>query len=408
MDNGKSKGLWGRLTGGLSSNKKQEDNKKAMTGLTQERVLEVLKQVKSPDGKSNIVDQDLVADLFVSDGRVVFSIKVPAERASELEGLRQAAEKVVSILPEAETVLVALTAEKQPGSPSAAPTPAMAKKTPQMGAPKPAKLDVPGVQHIIAVASGKGGVGKSTTSVNVALALSAMGLKVGLLDADIYGPSIPKLMGVSGQPEVLGNKIMKPLEAHGIKLMSMGFLVDEETAMIWRGPMVVSALNQMLREVAWGELDVLIVDLPPGTGDVQLTMAQKVPLAGALIVSTPQDLALLDARRGIAMFEKVAIPVLGVVENMSHFICPDCGGRHEIFGNGGAKAEAKKMEVPFLGEVPLTMEIREQSDTGTPITVSNPESAVSKAYGLIAAGLWQGVIQPSGDAARSAPQIIIE
>ncbi len=405
MDNDKSKGLWGRLKGGFTSGKNHKDTEEAMAGLTQERVLEVLKQVKSPDGKSNIVDQDLVADLFVSDGRVVFSIRVPAERASELEGLRQAAEKVVSVLPGAETVLVALTAEKQPGSPST-PPPA-ARKAPPKGTPMPAKQEVPGVKHIIAVASGKGGVGKSTTSANLALALSAMGLKVGLLDADIYGPSIPKLMGASGQPEVLENRIMKPLEAHGIKLMSIGFLVEEETAMIWRGPMVVSALNQMLREVDWGELDALIVDLPPGTGDVQLTMAQKVPLTGALVVSTPQDLALLDARRGIAMFEKVAIPVLGIVENMSHFVCPDCGGTHEIFGHGGAKAEAEKMKVPFLGEVPLTMEIREQSDTGTPITVSNPDSPISKAYGIIAAGLWQGVLQPTGDAARSAPKIVV-
>ncbi|EEA92746.1 mrp protein [Pseudovibrio sp. JE062] len=405
MDNDKPKGLWGRLKGGFTSGKNHKDTEKAMAGLTQERVLEVLKQVKSPDGKSNIVDQDLVADLFVADGRVVFSIKVPAERATELEGLRQAAEKVVGVLPGAETVLVALTAEKQPGSPST-PPPA-ARKAPPQAAPLPAKQDVPGVKHIIAVASGKGGVGKSTTSANLALALSAMGLKVGLLDADIYGPSIPKLMGASGQPEVTENRIMKPLEAHGIKLMSIGFLVEEDTAMIWRGPMVVSALNQMLREVDWGELDALIVDLPPGTGDVQLTMAQKVPLTGALVVSTPQDLALLDARRGIAMFEKVAIPVLGVVENMSHFICPDCGGTHEIFGHGGAKAEAEKMKVPFLGEVPLTMEIRQQSDTGVPITVSNPDSPIAKAYGVIAAGLWQGVMQPTGDAARSAPKIVV-
>ncbi len=403
MSNDKPKGLWGRLKGGFTAGKNQKESGEAMAGLTKERVLEVLKQVKSPDGTSNIVDQNLVADLFVADGRIVFSIKVPAERAAELEGLRQAAEKVVSVLPEAETVLVALTAEKTPGSPSA-PPPAQHKAAPQMAS----KQEVPGVKHILAVASGKGGVGKSTTSANIALALSQMGLKVGLLDADIYGPSIPKLMGVSGQPEVLENRIMKPLEAHGIKLMSIGFLVEENTAMIWRGPMVVSALNQMLREVAWGELDVLIVDLPPGTGDVQLTMAQKVPLTGALVVSTPQDLALLDARRGIAMFEKVAIPVLGIVENMSHFICPDCGGIHEIFGHGGAKAEAEKMNVPFLGEIPLTMEIREQSDTGVPITQSNPGSPVAKAYGVIAAGLWQRVLQPTGDAARPAPKIVIE
>ncbi len=406
MNNDKSKGLWERLKGGFTSGRNHKDTEEVMAGLTQERVLEVLKQVKSPDGKSNIVDQDLVADLFVSDGRVVFSIKVPAERASELEGLRQAAQKVVSVLPDAETVLVALTAEKQPGAPSTPPS--AARKAPPKGAQMPARQEVPGVKHIIAVASAKGGVGKSTTSANLALALSAMGLRIGLLDADIYGPSIPKLMGASGQPEVLENRIMMPLEAHAIKLMSIGFLVEEETAMIWRGPMVVSALNQMLREVDWGELDALIVDLPPGTGDVQLTMAQKVPLTGALIVSTPQDLALLDSRRGIAMFEKVAIPVLGIVENMSHFVCPDCGGTHEIFGHGGARAEAEKMKVPFLGEVPLTMEIREQSDAGTPITVSNPDSPVSKAYGLIAAGLWQGVLQPTGDTARPAPEIVLE
>lgn len=376
-----------------------------MAELTKERVLEVLQQVKSPDGTSNIVAQDLVSDLFVSDGRVVFSIKVPSDRADKLEGLRQAAEKVVSVLPGAEKVLVALTAEKQPGSPSAqtsAPQPKQA--APQVGG----KQDVPGVKHIIAVASGKGGVGKSTTSANLALALSEMGLKVGLLDADIYGPSVPKLMGVSGQPEVLEGRIMKPMEAHGIKLMSIGFLVDETTAMIWRGPMIVSALNQMLREVAWGELDVMVVDMPPGTGDVQLTMAQKVPLTGAVIVSTPQDLALLDARRGVAMFEKVVIPVLGIIENMSHFICPDCGNTHEIFGHGGAKAEAEKTGVPFLGEVPLTMEIREQSDKGAPIVASNPASPLSKAYGTIAARLWQGVLQPDAETARPAPKIIIE
>ncbi|MTI16969.1 iron-sulfur cluster carrier protein ApbC [Rhodobacteraceae bacterium RKSG542] len=364
-----------------------------MSELTKERIEEVLQQVKGPDGAGNIVELGLVQDLFVSGGRVVFSIRVPADRAEELEGLRRAAERIVSVLPGVEKVMVALTAEKAPCSASPTPTPPPPPPTPSRSTPprnKPAapspvnRVPVPGVKNIIAVASGKGGVGKSTTSVNLALALQEAGLRVGLLDADVYGPSIPKLMGVSGQPEVLENRIMKPLEAHGIKLMSIGFLVDEETAMIWRGPMVVSALNQMLREVAWGELDVLVVDLPPGTGDVQLTMAQKVPLQGSVIVSTPQDLALLDARRGIAMFQKVDIPVFGLIENMSHFVCPDCGSRHDIFGHGGARAEAEKLGLPFLGEVPLTMDVRAQSDAGVPIFAANPESGAAQAYRSIA------------------------
>ena len=404
MTNQKPSGLWARLKQSFALEKISKKAQCDMADLTKERVLEVLQQVKSPDGTSNIVAKNLVSDLFVSDGRVVFSIKVPVEQADKLEGLRRAAEKIVSMLPGAEKVLVALTAEKQEETEKGNAQVQHRQKTPRVGN----KLKISGVQHIIAVASGKGGVGKSTTAANLALSLSGMGLKVGVLDADIYGPSIPKLMGVSGQPEVLEGRIMKPIEAHGVKLMSIGFLVDEETAMIWRGPMVVSALNQMLREVAWGELDVLVVDMPPGTGDVQLTMAQKVPLTGAVIVSTPQDLALLDARRGVAMFEKVAIPVLGIIENMSYFICPDCGNTHAIFGHGGAKAEAEKNEVPFLGEVPLTMEVREQSDKGEPITSSNPASVVTKAYGLIAARLWQEVMQPSGDVAREAPQIVIE
>ena len=269
------------------------------------------------------------------------------------------------------------------------------------------KPGIPGVKHIIAVASGKGGVGKSTTAVNIALGLKSLGLAVGVLDADIYGPSIPRLMGISGRPQQIDGKLIRPMENYGLRTMSMGYLVDEGVAMIWRGPMIQSALLQMLREVAWGDLDVLVVDMPPGTGDAQLTMAQQVPLSGAVIVSTPQDLALIDARKGIAMFQKVEVPLLGLVENMSHFICPACGASHDIFGHGGARAEAEKIGVPFLGEVPLAMTIRENSDAGTPVIVSAPDGPHARVYREIAGRVWQ---QLAGAAAapRVAPDIVFE
>ncbi len=263
------------------------------------------------------------------------------------------------------------------------------------------------MKHIIAVASGKGGVGKSTTAVNLALALKDQGLKVGVLDADIYGPSMPRLLGVRGQPQQLAGNKLDPMRAYGLKVMSMGFLVDEETPMIWRGPMVMSALSQMLKDVAWGELDVLVVDMPPGTGDAQLTMAQQVPLAGAVIVSTPQDLALIDARKGLNMFKKVNVPVLGIVENMSTFICPHCGNASDIFGHGGARAEAERLGVPFLGEVPLTMSVRVTSDEGKPVVATDPKSTVAKAYRDIAAAASAELERVSG-AIRQAPKIIME
>jgi len=255
------------------------------------------------------------------------------------------------------------------------------------------------------VASGKGGVGKSTTAVNFALGLQANGLRVGILDADIYGPSVPRLLKISGRPEQIDGRLIKPMENYGLKAMSMGFLVDEETAMIWRGPMVQSALLQMLREVAWGDLDVLVVDMPPGTGDAQLTMAQQVPLAGAVIVSTPQDLALIDARKAVTMFRKVEIPLLGIVENMSYFLAPDTGKRYDIFGHGGARAEADRIGVPFLGEVPLTMDIRERSDLGTPIVHAEPDGEIAGIYKDIAAKVWA---QLSQGARRKAPSIVFE
>jgi ATP-binding protein involved in chromosome partitioning len=263
---------------------------------------------------------------------------------------------------------------------------------------------VPGIKSIIAVASGKGGVGKSTTAVNLALGLKANGLKVGILDADIYGPSMPRLLGIRGRPEVASGRTLKPMEGHGLKAMSMGFLVEEDTPMIWRGPMVISALTQMLREVEWGELDVLVVDMPPGTGDAQLTMAQQVPLAGAVIVSTPQDLALIDARKGIAMFNKVDVPIFGIVENMSYFLAPDTGRRYDIFGHGGAKAEAARIGVPFLGEVPLEMAIRESSDAGTPVVASDPDGPHAKAYREIA----DKVMNQLEGAKTSGPAIVFD
>ncbi|MGH6807088.1 MAG: iron-sulfur cluster carrier protein ApbC, partial [Ensifer adhaerens] len=270
------------------------------------------------------------------------------------------------------------------------------------------RIEVAGVKHIIAVASGKGGVGKSTTSVNLALALKANGLKVGLLDADIYGPSMPRLLNIHGRPQQIEGRLIRPMENYGIKVMSMGFLVDEEVAMIWRGPMIQSALLQMLREVAWGDLDVLVVDMPPGTGDAQLTMAQQVPLAGAVIVSTPQDLALVDARKGLAMFRKVEVPVLGIIENMSYFVAPDTGHRYDIFGHGGARKEAERIGVPFLGEVPLTMGIRETSDAGTPLVVSDADGEIARIYRDIATRVWAEVSAARDDKSRAMPSIVFE
>ncbi len=385
--------------------------------ISKDNILEQLKRVKGPDLSGNIVDLGLVSEIFLADGKAFFSLTVPADRAEELEPLRAAAEKAAMNAEGVEKAVVALTAERSGSSASAvrpAPSaeqaaavpPPMAAHAAHARPTPPAKAGVPGIGAIIAVASGKGGVGKSTTSVNLALGLQANGLKVGILDADIYGPSMPRLLHISGRPQTVSGRILKPMEGYGLKVMSMGFLVDEETPMIWRGPMVISALTQMLREVEWGELDVLVVDMPPGTGDAQLTMAQNVPLAGAVIVSTPQDLALIDARKGLAMFRKVDVPILGIVENMSFFICPNCGSQHDIFGHGGARKEADRIGAPFLGEVPLDMAIRETSDGGTPIVVSDPDGAHAKIYREIAEKAWTRVLeerQMSG-----APSIVFE
>jgi ATP-binding protein involved in chromosome partitioning len=375
--------------------------------VTKEQVLASLHGVASPDG-TPLPQTDTLSDVVAGDGKVFFSITVDAGEVQAWESVRKRAEEAVRALPGVTSAMVALTAERKAGAaaPRAAPSTGAPPHGPR-GAPRgEATQGVPGVAAIIAVASGKGGVGKSTTAVNLALGLAALGLKVGILDADIYGPSMPKLLAIKEKPQTIGGTRLKPISRYGLTVMSIGFLIDEETPMIWRGPMVISALTQMLREVEWGTLDVMVVDMPPGTGDAQLTMAQQVPLKGAVIVSTPQDLALIDARRGIAMFRRVNVPVLGIVENMSYFLCPECGTRSDIFGHGGARHEAQRLGVPFLGEVPLHMSIREKSDLGLPVVATEPDGVHAKIYRDIAANVRDQLA--GATAARSAPKIVIE
>jgi ATP-binding protein involved in chromosome partitioning len=324
--------------------------------------------------------------VHVRDGLVQVTLAIKREDEAALEPLRREIEARLAGLPGVKNAAVLFTAHK------AAPPPA------------PASAPVlPGVKSVIAVASGKGGVGKSTVAVNLAIALAQRGLAVGLLDADIYGPSLPRMLGLNRKPEVREGKML-PLDAWGVRCMSIGFLVEEETAMVWRGPMVMGALNQMLGQVEWGTLDVLVIDMPPGTGDAQLTLAQKANLAGAVMVSTPQDIALIDARRGIKMFEQVRVPVLGLVENMSYFACPHCGERTDIFGHGGAQAEAARIGAPFLGAVPLLLEIRETGDAGAPICASAPESAAAGAFRAVA----EQVAAALGQARPAGPKILFE
>jgi ATP-binding protein involved in chromosome partitioning len=368
--------------------------------VSEREVLDALRGVADPDKGGDIVSLGMVSGVVIRDGNVAFAIEVEPERGPRLEPLRLAAEKAVEVLPNVLSVTAVLTGEAVPRDRAAAPHPAAGGRT-QRGA-------VPGVRAIVAVASGKGGVGKSTVAANLALGLKANGLRVGVLDADIYGPSMPRMLGISNQrPQSRDGKTLQPLENYGLRVMSMGFLVPEDTPMIWRGPMVMSALQQMLREVDWGELDIMIVDMPPGTGDAQLTMAQQVPLAGAVIVSTPQDIALLDARKGLNMFQKVDVPVLGIVENMSYFLCPHCGGRSEIFAHGGARREAERLGAEFLGEVPLDLEIRETSDGGTPITVSAPDNPHALVFRAMAARIWEKIAGADAQH-RAPPRIIIE
>jgi ATP-binding protein involved in chromosome partitioning len=372
--------------------------------LTTERIMAALAQVIDPDRGRDIVALGMVSGVVVKDGHVGFTLEVDPQRGPQLEPLRKAAEQAVDKLPGVLSVTAVMTAEKPAVGGPAARAPSGAGQRARGGDQRPL---VPGVGSIVAVASGKGGVGKSTTAVNLALGLAASGRAVGLLDADIYGPSAPRMMGISGRPTSRDGKVLQPMVNYGVRCMSMGFLVAEDTPMIWRGPMVMSALQQMLRDVEWGELDIMVVDMPPGTGDAQLTMAQQVPLTGAVIVSTPQDIALLDARKGLNMFRKVDVPVLGIVENMSYFVCPNCGHRTEIFSYGGARREAERLGVEFLGEIPLDPVIRETSDGGQPIVISDPTSPHALAYRTIADRVWTMVAEIVDGASRKAPRIVV-
>lgn len=343
-----------------------------MSQITQNEIIGALR---------GLVSSEMVGGITIEHAKngvvVGVTLEIDPQAADKMESVRQEAEKKISRLDGVAKASVVLTAHK-----------VGPKMTPQPRPEhKPLKIHLPQVKHIVAVASGKGGVGKSTTSVNLAIALKHNGLKVGLLDADIYGPSIPRMMNLKGKPQTTDDKKMIPMQRYGISVMSMGFLIAEDAPMIWRGPMVHSAITQMFRDVEWGELDVLVVDLPPGTGDAQLTMAQSVELDGAVIVSTPQDIALIDARKGLNMFRKVDVPVLGIIENMSYYQCPKCGERSEIFGHGGARDEAKALDIPFLGEIPLDIIVRQTSDSGEPITESKPESTFAVAYRGIASDL---------------------
>ncbi len=369
-----------------------------------EDVLKALDQVIDPVSGRTVVQQDMIQGLVVKDGHVGFVLEVPAERGTQSEPLRKICEAMVLGVKGVKSVTAVLTAHEatQTGHAHGHSATQGAHRG-AARAPSPPPQGIPGVSSIIAVASGKGGVGKSTVAVNLALSLGKLGLKVGLLDADIYGPSVPRLLGITEQPESDGKKL-KPIEKFGLKTMSIGFLVKEDEAMIWRGPMVQSALTQMMGDVNWAPLDVLVLDMPPGTGDAQLTIAQRVPLKGAVIVSTPQDLALIDARKAIAMFRKTQVPILGIVENMSLFICSECGHSHAIFGHGGARETAEKLGVPFLCEIPLVLRIREMSDAGTPVAISAPNGPEAEAFLQLATKVAAAFEYSQ----RVAPKIVLE
>ena len=371
-----------------------------MVSISKENILEKLALVKDPELRKDLVSLGMISDIIIKNGNIGFSIEVDPKRGPSLEPLRKEAENVVRKIPGVLSVSAVLTAHR--GIQNNENTPTTSKAQQPVASTNGKSRDLaPGVKNIIAVASGKGGVGKSTTAINVAISLGLQGLKVGILDADIYGPSLPRMIDVNEKPKSQDGKTLEPIQKYGLKCMSIGFLVPEDTPTIWRGPMVMSALQQMLKDVAWGNLDALVVDMPPGTGDAQLTMSQRVPLAGAVIVSTPQDIALLDARKGLNMFKKVNVPVLGIVENMSTFICPKCGEPTEIFGTGGAKQEALRLGVDFLGGIPLHKDIRTTSDDGTPIVLEFPDSIHSKSYRDIASAIWKNASKQ-----RKAPPVI--
>jgi ATP-binding protein involved in chromosome partitioning len=347
-----------------------------------ETVENVLSQFKIEDSDTNIVEAGQVSNLIIDQGKIGIILDFGSTPPKDTLSFRDRVETAIKTVEGVEEVNVIVTASRPTGASGPKPVRPAPTLSPAPVAP-PTPTEIPGVKHVIAVASGKGGVGKSTTSINLALALQQMGLKVGVLDADIFGPSLPMLVGLDKKPEAK-NKIIQPLEAFGLKLMSIGFLIDVDQPVVWRGPRVMGATQQLLKDVAWGPLDVLVVDMPPGTGDVQLTMVQQAPLSGAVIVSTPQDLALIDARKGLAMFEKVNVPIMGIIENMTSFICPHCNGESHIFGHGGAEQTAKELGCEFLGGIPLEMDIRKSADSGTPIVSEKPDSTSAHSYKNIA------------------------
>jgi ATP-binding protein involved in chromosome partitioning len=343
-----------------------------MTAITQETILSTLDKTIWKNGSVADAIRGIIITPSPDGAHIRFAIDIDPNDAAAAEPIRQEAENIIRAIPNVASVSSVLTAHRQ------APTMQMRPE------PKREKIALPNIKKIIAIASGKGGVGKSTTSVNLAIACAHNGLRVGLVDADIYGPSIPRMLNLSGKPETDAEKKIIPFERYGIKTMSMGFFVAEDAPIIWRGPRVHTAIQQLFRDVAWGDLDILLVDLPPGTGDAHMTLAQMIPLTGAVIVSTPQDIALIDARKGLGMFQAMDVPVLGIIENMSYFACPHCGERSDIFSHGGARHEAEKLGLPFLGEIPLTIAVRQASDSGHPITASQPESDMAKIYMEIA------------------------
>ena len=349
-----------------------------MAEITEDDVIAALRDVIDPSQGRSVVDLGMVSAVHVKQTNISFALEVPAHRGPAMEPVRQAAEKAARAIPGVTSATVVVTAHS--GTASAAD--AAPDETVE-------KIHEIKVRRFVAVASGKGGVGKSTTAVNLAIALRLEGLRVGLLDADVYGPSLPRMLGVSGRPAAAGGDMVRPLENYGVHLMSMGLLVPDDTAMIWRGPMVQSALTQMLDSVAWGTLDVIVIDLPPGTGDIQISLAQQVSLAGAVVVSTPQDIALLDVVKAITMFDKAEVPVLGMIQNMAYWSCPDCGRTDHIFGNDGVTGEASRRGIEMLGEIPLSLEVRTGGDSGTPVVVANPRSVQAKTYRQIARRLME-------------------
>ena len=358
--------------------------------ISESQVQTALKEVTDPNTGKDLITSKSARNIKVDGNNVALDIVLGYPANSVMAEIQKLVSDKLKTLPEIGSVFVNVSSK-------------IATHSAQRGVQL-----LPNVKNIIAVASGKGGVGKSTTAVNLALALAAEGAKVGILDADIYGPSQPMMLGITGRPETTDGKSMEPMESHGIQAMSIGFLVDIDTPMVWRGPMVTGALEQLLRETRWRELDYLLVDMPPGTGDIQLTLSQKVPVTGAVIVTTPQDIALLDARKGLKMFEKVGIPILGIVENMSTHICSQCGHEEHIFGAGGGAAMCKDYNVDLLGSLPLDIRIREQTDGGTPTVVAEPDSQITEVYKKIARTIAIKIAHLSLDHSSKFPNIVIQ